>query len=249
MVTKTKDKLKVLLLQIREDAKVRIEEHESFARYSGLDVAQIAVHNVFDKPKFGPETIDGYDALFVGGASEASVLEPQRYPFVGDAQTLLLHCIQQDFPVFASCFGFQLAVLALGGEIIRDSEDFEMGTIAISLAEAAKQDPVFQGTSNGFMAVAVHQEKAITAPPGCTELAFTRHCNHAFKVDNARFWAFQFHPEVDLQILVERLTIYRDHYTRDTAHLDEVLSQAVEVPESTALLKKFVARVLLVNGN
>ena len=40
--------LKILLLQIRDDANVRKEELESFAKYSELDVAQIDVLNVFD---------------------------------------------------------------------------------------------------------------------------------------------------------------------------------------------------------
>ena len=43
--------LKILLLQIRDDANVRKEELESFAKYSELDVAQIDVLNVFDTPK------------------------------------------------------------------------------------------------------------------------------------------------------------------------------------------------------
>ena len=58
--------LKILLLQIRDDANVRKEELESFAKYSELDLAQIDVLN-------------GYHALYVGGASEANVLEPQKY--------------------------------------------------------------------------------------------------------------------------------------------------------------------------
>ena len=43
-----REQLKVLLLQIRDDHKVRAEELESFARYSQLNVSQIDVLNVFD---------------------------------------------------------------------------------------------------------------------------------------------------------------------------------------------------------
>ena len=45
-----REQLKILLLQIRDDHKVRTEELESFARYSQLDVSQIDVLNVFDTP-------------------------------------------------------------------------------------------------------------------------------------------------------------------------------------------------------
>ena len=77
------------------------------------------------------------------------------------------------------------------------------------------------------------------------EVRYTDICCHSFKVENARFWAFQFHPEVDLQILIQRLTIYRQRYTRDAKHLDQVLSTAKETPESHALLRNFIDRVLL----
>ncbi len=59
-----------------------------------------------------------------------------------------------------------------------------------------------------------------------------------------RFWAFQFHPEVDKATLIERLTIFKAQYTDGDDHLDAVLNSAVETPESNALVGKFVARVL-----
>lgn len=248
MRRRARDDLKILLLQIRDDPGVRREEYESFLRYAGLSAPQLDVLNVFDRPRFGIGVVSGYDALFVGGASEASVLEPETYPFVHDAGALLLHCIDRDIPVFASCFGFQLAVLALGGEVLRDGEDYEMGTLPIRLTEAARTDPVYRGMPDGFLAVSVHREMSPAPPPGCTELAYTDHCCHSFKVDGARFWAFQFHPEVDRRILVERLTVYRRRYTRDAAHLEQVLAFARETPEANALPARFVERVLLSNG-
>ena len=115
---KKPDQLKILLLQIRDSAQVRQEEHQSFAEYCGVTLDQIDILNVFDTPEFSLTVVDGYDALFVGGASEANVLKPELYPFVEQCQQLLRHCAENGKPVFASCFGFQLAVLALGGEIL-----------------------------------------------------------------------------------------------------------------------------------
>lgn len=51
-MTKRREELKVLLLQIREEPRVRQEELESFARYSALNIEQITVHSVFDQPSF-----------------------------------------------------------------------------------------------------------------------------------------------------------------------------------------------------
>jgi len=241
------EQLKILLLQIRDQQRVREEEYESFIAYSGLARDQIDILNVFDTPHFGSDVLEGYDSLFVGGASEASVLEPDLYPFVDSSIGLLQHCLKTDMPVFASCFGFQLAVLALGGEIIRDKENFEMGTIPIRLTDAAAQDVLFHDTPDIFRAVSVHKERAPSLPDNCELLAYTKSCPHAFKVCGKPFWAFQFHPEVDRATLVERLTIYKSNYTQGDDHLDTVLAATVETPESNTLVRKFTDRVLASN--
>jgi GMP synthase (glutamine-hydrolysing) len=240
-------KLKVLLLQIRNQPKVRAEELASFTAYSGLQSEQIEVLNVFDTPDFDVSVADDFDALLVGGASEASVLEPDTYPFVRPSIRLLQHCVANNLPVFASCFGFQLAVLALGGTIIRDNENFEIGTPALSLAEAANNDPLFRDTPDNFKAVSVHKERTTNVPENCDLLAYTEACIHSFRVTDKPFWAFQFHPELDRPTLIERLTIYKAQYTDGDGHLDQVLASVTDTPESNTLVRKFVDRVLLDN--
>ena len=100
-------------------------------------------------------------------------------------------------------------------------------------------------TPDPFLAVTVHREKAVSVPPGCQLLAATDHCAHAFRVMDKPFWAFQFHPEVDRETLVARLTVFKDHYTEDDSHLQAVLDAAEETPESNRLPAKFIERVLL----
>jgi len=237
--------VKILLLQIRNQARVREEELASFVTYSGLQASQFDVLNVFDQPQFTPDVMRSYDALFVGGASEASVLEPDIYPFVGPSIRLLQHCLAVRLPVFASCFGFQLAVLALGGRIVRDQTGYETGTVSINLTNSAATDPLFHDTPDGFYGVSVHKERAPALPNNCDLLAYTRACPHAFRVIDKPFWAFQFHPEVDRTTLVERLTIYKKQYTDGNDQLEKVLSNAVETPESNQLVRKFVDRILV----
>lgn len=235
---------RVLLLQIRNSPNVRTEEYESFLTYSGLASEQLDVLNVFDTPEFTGDVMQGYDCLFVGGASEASVLEPETYPFVASSVALLQYCLSLDIPVFASCFGFQLAVLAVGGRIVRDKSDYEMGTPAIRVTAAGRDDVIFHDVPDGFAAVSVHKERAPELPASCILLAETDACPHAFRVEDRRFWAFQFHPEVDRATLVERLTHFKAHYTDGDDHLQEVLDNAQETPESNDLVRKFVERVL-----
>jgi GMP synthase (glutamine-hydrolysing) len=237
--------LRILLMQIRQEPKTRTEELESFARYAGLAIGQFDILNLFDTPEFDFAMVNDYDALFVGGSSEASVLEPETYPFVRLAQGMMLYCIENRVPVFASCFGHQLAVRALGGEIVRDAHDFEMGTLPVRLTAAAARDPLFRDMPDGFMAVSVHCERSRLTPEGCELLAYSDACIHSLKVEGAPFWTTQFHPEVSRAILVERLTLYKEKYTDGDDQLQRVLDEAVETPESNALLGRFVDRVLI----
>jgi len=240
-----KHNLKILLLQIRNDPKVCREEIESFARYSNLDTDQFDILNVFQQKHFNNNIVDNYDALYVGGSSDVSVLEPEKYPFVLPCQELLRYCAEIKKPVFASCFGFQLAVMAFNGEILRDQSGYEMGTVPIQLTKQANSDPVFRNTPNDFLAVSVHQEKALEIPSCFNLLAFTDKCCHAFKHNTAPFCAFQFHPEVDLEILIQRLGVYRNKYTDGDGHYESLLEGFKSTPYSNNLLKQFVDNVLL----
>ncbi len=240
-----KKNLNILLLQIRDNRNVRVEEHQSFANFSKIELHQIEILNVFDTPSFKPNLIDNYDALYVGGASEANVLEPEKYPFIKNCIELLRYAAEISKPTFASCFGFQLAVLAFGGIILNKDKDYEMGTVKISLTDKAKSDLVYQGIQDRFPAVSVHRQYASTIPEPLETLAYTGQCVHSFKYKNKPLWAFQFHPEVDRDTLVKRLTIFSQHYTDDREHLKKVLESAVETPESNILLGNFVDRVLL----
>ncbi len=248
-MTRQRSDLRVLLLQIRDHERVRREEHLSFAHQARLEPARIDVLNVFDSPRFPATAAESYDALFVGGASEASVLEPESYDFVPYCCELLCHTRESGQPVFASCFGFQLAVVAFGGQIVRDAADFEMGTVPIRLAAEARRDPILRDTPDGFLAVSVHRERALAAPEDCITLAYTDACCHVFRVSGQPFWAFQFHPEVDRATLVERLTVFKDQYTEGDDHLKHVLDGARETPEANRLVTKFVDRVLLEDAN
>ncbi len=235
---------RLLLVQIRDTGGVRREEVESFCRHGGLDPDQIDVLNVFDTPSFEAGVAAPYDAVLVGGASEASVLEPDRYPFVNDIQRLLGRCVARRQPVFASCFGFQVAVLGLGGHIQRDEADFEMGTLPLQLTEAAADDPLYGPVPDGFLAVSCHRERAVEAPGGCTVLAFTDACVHSFRVDGAPFWAFQFHPELDRQRFIERLGVFRSGYTDSDDHYERTVARFHETPHSNGLVRRFVDGVV-----
>jgi GMP synthase (glutamine-hydrolysing) len=240
-----KSQLKVLLVQIRQDPEVSSEEHSSFARHSGLKKEQITALNLFKHPKFDFKIANEFDAVFVGGASEASVLEPDKYPFVPHSIEFLQYLIKIKKPVFASCFGYQLAVLALGGNIIKDTENFEMGTYQISLTAAAQTDTLLHEVPDKFWMVSCHQEKALQVPKTCELLGYTEDSTHLFKVKDAPFWAFQFHPELDVECLTTRLKAYQEKYTAGDDHFDKIIESLHDTPVSNSLVARFINLVVL----
>lgn len=238
-------KINVLLIQIRQNEVVKEEELQSFISFSTLPIECFTTFDVFENPILSPDILEGMDAVFIGGASEASVLEPDKYPFVNSIIETIKATIDKEIPVFASCFGFQVAVLALGGTIVRDIDDFEMGTYEMITTEAAKSDPVFSPLPERFFAVSVHQEKAQELPDSCELLAYTESCAHAFRVIGKPFWAFQFHPELDRACLTQRLGIYKEKYTEDAEQFDRVIASLESTEHANRLVETFTKNVLL----
>lgn len=241
-----RDSLRILLLQARNDLATQQEELEEFSRYSGLGIEQFTVLNGFDQADFSSTIIAGHDALFIGGSSDASVLKPELYPFVSPSQALILHCLECRIPVFASCFGFQLAVEALGGQVILDRQNMEMGTYPIYLTPQAQADPLCQTFPAEFLAISGHQERAATLPPQAIHLAYSQNCPyHGFTLPGQPFYAFQFHPEVNRADLIARISRYCDRYFEHPDSLRDLANSAQDTPIANQLIAAFVDRILL----
>jgi GMP synthase (glutamine-hydrolysing) len=189
---KKKQELSILYLQVRSDEETAEEELLEFVRYSGLLREQFTVWNVFKNPHIDAALADEHDALFIGGSSDDPddrvSFDPDQFPFIVDAKALIRYCIDHSIPTFASCIGFQIAVEVLHGQVIFDKVHMEMGTYPIRLTDAGKSDPLFEGISDGFLAVAGHKKRAAKVPDGCTLLAYSDLCPiQAIKVDGKPF--------------------------------------------------------------
>lgn len=243
----TLETLKILLLQIREDSITKSEEWQEFIRFSGLRTEQIETLNVFDTPHFTPEIMNNYHALFIGGSSDATVRDPITYPFVGSCKKLIRFCYDQQIPVLASCFGFQLAVEEFGGKVELDAPQMEMGLYQIALTEFAKEDLLLHDTRNQFWAVSGHKERATQLPQEAVLLGQTALCPyHIFTFADKPFYAFQFHPEVDTQDLITRITRYQQRYSVCNNTLQSIIDTAIhQTTESNDIIRKFVERVIL----
>ena len=246
---KSKNDLKILLMQVRRDDETIQEELDEFVRYSGLSAEQFTQWNLFEKTNFDHSVLDGFDALFIGGSSDATVLDPEGYPFLDDLFKLLQYALEHNFPVLASCYGFEAAVAGLGGTIIEDEEYMEAGIFDLSLTPDGHRDRLFHDIPTPFAAVSGHKERAQTLPLGAINLVYSPMCPyHAFTFPGKPFYGFQFHPEIDRDDLVARLIRYGDRYVKDKDVFDKLISEAKaasDTPHSNSLVEQFVNRIIL----
>ena len=135
----------------------------------------------------------GLGAIVAMGGN-AHAWEVDRIPALRHESVLLKEAVQADVPVFGICLGGQLLAAAVGGEV-RAAARPEIGWLPIAPTDSAREDPVFRVLET---AVGVYQwHSDIFEPPtGASVLARSDASpNQAFRVDGARAWGIQFHPE------------------------------------------------------
>ena len=118
-----------------------------------------------------------------------------REPWSEAAAAWLRDAVAAEVPVLGICYGHQLLAHALGGEVGYHPQGIELGTVPVSLHDAAQDDPLFAGLPTQFDAQAAHRQSVRRLPEGATLLAgnhFEPH--HAFRF-GTRAWGVQFHPE------------------------------------------------------
>jgi GMP synthase-like glutamine amidotransferase len=134
--------------------------------------------------------------------SNASAWQEDEYPFVRPQRELLAEAVEDEVPVLGICFGAQLLVRALGGDVYAAGEP-EIGWCEIVPTAAAADDPVL-GHADGPTGVYQFHLDTFTLPVEAVRLASSdRFENQAFRVGTA--WGLQFHPEVDVPTFEEWL--------------------------------------------
>lgn len=204
--------IRFVLLQARNQGDVvRMEERAAFAERLQVDPEQL--HQVCllnDKPRLSD--LRG-DALLVGGSGEWSVLDD--HDGIRRAKDLLSELADIGQPTFASCFGFQLLVDGLGGQVIHDEPNAEVGTFRLQLSEEGKSDMLFGGLPERFYAQLGHKDRAHIMPPGVSNMASSERVPfEALRVGNKPVYAAQFHPELSFARNRGRFERYMDDYGR-----------------------------------
>ena len=235
--------LRYLLLQVRNTHDpMREQEVGCFARALRCAPEQIRVCDLINGPP-NRQQLNAVDMVLLGGSGDYSVAEGG--PWLERALDAMrnLHALSK--PTFASCWGFQAMAKALGGEVVTDLKRAELGTFHLRLTEAGLDDPLFGPLGPTPLVHMGHQDIVDSLPPDAVRLALTdRVENQAFRFEGKPIYCTQFHPELNVQGMTERLEAYPEYIERIAGvPFDAFLETLTETHEANTLLARFVQHV------
>lgn len=204
-------KKKYVLLQARNPNDIaKQEEIQCFATQLNLPIENISSVDILHD-QYSMNSLEGFDGLLVGGAGEYSVLDDN--PHIKKFINFLGEVTTTEFPTFASCFGFQALVLALGGTVVKDARNAEVGTYELETTNSASEDPIFSDLPSSFLAQLGHQDRADIFPSSILHLARSKATEYqALRVPNKPIYATQFHPELTYLDNMKRFQRYMPIY-------------------------------------
>ena len=238
--------MSLLLLQARpaSDA-VLSEERRSFAEVAGLAIEEVEAWNIVELGAPSREKARRHDALLVGGSGDFLV-SGRNMPHIEETLSFLADVADMGLPMFASCFGFQCLVEALGGRIVYDPEHAEVGTFDVTLTELGLADPLMGTLPRVFAAQLGRKDRAETLPAGVVNLATSDACpSQALRIPGKSIWASQFHPELTEATNRHRFYAYLENYQSVMAPgaLRDIANSFRPSPETGRLLREFVRLV------
>lgn len=180
-----------------------------------------------------PRRLEAADGLILMGGP-MSVYEHAQYPFLREERRLIEHALREGKPVLGVCLGSQLLAATLGASVTRGLEP-EIGWYPVSLTDAARLDPLWEGVDPTFMAFHWHGD-VFELPKGAVSLARSERTLHqAFRFGGTAY-GLLFHLEMTEAMIHEMVRTFAEDLR--AAHLDgdAILEKAAEhVPHLRAL--------------
>jgi GMP synthase (glutamine-hydrolysing) len=229
-----------LLLQTRNSGDpMAAQEVRCFARMLDCSISSI---DVFDLLSAAPtlERLERADMLLLGGSGHYSAAGEGAW--LERALDAMREIHRLAMPTFASCWGFQAMARALGGKCVNDLSNAEVGTIQLILTRDGVADPLFGQLPPEFSGQAGHEDHVVELPPDAVLLASSQRVREqAFRFAGRPIYCTQFHPELDLKALMERVIAYPEYVARIARiPFDDFIKGCRETPEANQLLRRFV---------
>ncbi len=169
----------------------------------------------------------------------SSALVSAREPWSERAAAWLREAVATGTPLLGICYGHQLLAHALGGRVGRNPRGREIGTVALELHAAAREDPLLGGLPAQLKVQATHVESVLELPPGARLLASSVTDPHQAFACGERAWGVQFHPEFDAEVVRTYLEVRREEIRGEGIDPESLERAVEESPHGTRLLRRF----------
>ena len=236
-----------LLLATRAEDLAADGEHVALRLFAGLSEDELVRVRLESGPMPSLD-LDDFSGVIVGGSpfnasDPVEEKSPTQLRVETELSRLLDDIVARDFPFLGACYGVGTLGVHQGGVIDRTYGE-PVGAVDVTLSEAGRADPIFEGMPTTFRAFVGHKEAVRTPPPGAVVLASSPSCPvQAFRVQENQY-ATQFHPELDVEGIVTRVQVYRDAGYFEPDELERVIEgvRGAAVDQPPRMLANFVRR-------
>ncbi|HWI31552.1 MAG TPA: glutamine amidotransferase [Microbacterium sp.] len=236
-----------VLLATRAEDGPADEEYAAFLRYSGLGERDL----VRVRLEAGPMPhldLDDLSGIIVGGgpfnaSDPADRKSAVQHRVEGEFATLLDDVVARDFPFLGACYGVGTLGVHQRATIDRTYSE-PISVVPVTLTDEGRSDPLLDGLPDTFEAFVGHKEAISALPPTATLLASSPACRvQMFRV-RENVYATQFHPELDVEGIVNRIHAYAGYgyFAPHELYLTLSAVRRAPVTHPVGILKNFVAR-------
>jgi len=186
-----------------------------------------------------PSQVKG-EAAFIITGSAFSVTE--RAPWMLQVEDYIRRIADAEVPLLGICFGHQLIGQALGGEVAKNPNGREIGTVRL---EVSKDDPLLAGQPRVFDVQTTHSDSVVRLPPGAVVHASTAlEPNTIFSV-GPHIRGVQHHPEMNDAIIRGYVEARFDIIKGEGLDPEAILGAIRPAPENGQTLRNFVRNFVL----
>ncbi len=234
-----------LMLSIRGEDAAADDEYQAMMRFAGLDETGMHRIRLTHRP-LGSVDFDDWSGVILGGGPY-NVSDPQdaKSPTQRRVESELLSLVDQivdrDFPFLGCCYGVGVLGSVIGATVDRSYPE-PVAAVTVTLTDAGRDEPLFAELPDEFDAFGGHKEAASSLPVQAVCLASSPACPiQAFRV-GANTYATQFHPELDLQGILTRIDVYKNHgyFAPESAEPLKAAARQHHIEYPPTILRRFV---------
>ena len=236
-----------LFLGTRPEDDVADSEYDAVLRCAGLDEPDLRRVRL-ERDELGRVDLDAWSGILLGGgpfnvSDPAAGKSDVQHRVEAELAALAGQVVAADAPFLGCCYG--IGVLgSTGGGLVDRTHGEPVGCVEVTLTDEGRNDPLLADLPDRFDVLLGHKEAVTRLPAGAVVLASSPTCPvQTFRI-GTNVYATQFHPELDDEGLVLRVTTYRDHGYFPPEQLQGLIDLARRsvVTEPPKLLAAFVER-------